>query len=207
MPRLFITDRRELRPYHLYNQGAKRGGRPRKVFVDREDKQFFLSLLARHLGRHPASDSRSRPYQHLRGWITLIAFNVMTTHFHLIVWQRDPRGIDQLMNNVKAVYTRYFNAKYGNVDPLFNGPVQSKPVDGVDYFKWLVGYVHKNHPTGESYEFSSHRAWVEDDRRPGWLDPDPGIKVFGGLGAYREQMDRYDAKRALDTELGFGRRR
>lgn len=127
------------------------------------------------------------------------------THFHLIVWQRDPRGIAELMNRVKQEYTKYFNRKYGNSRPLFNGPVQAKRVGSLDHFKWLVGYVHKNHKNDENYEFSSHLAWIDQARRPGWLDPSTGLIEFGGVGKYLAYLQKFDAKRALDAELGHGR--
>jgi len=167
------------------------GTRARRIFLDREDKQFFLELLSRHLRPEPATDARSRPFQHLRAMITLCAFNVMGTHFHLIIWQHDERGIAELTDRVKSAYSRYFNKKYGNTAPLFNGPVRAKPIDSRAYFRWLVGYVHDNHRDGIDYEFSSHRAWLDSDHCPSWLDPEPGARVFGGLDNYRNSWRRY----------------
>lgn len=206
MPRRHLKNRRLPGGYHLYNQGAKLDGkRARRIFIDREDKRKFLSLLARHLGTSTSRDERNRPYMHLRPRIVLLAFCIMGTHFHLIVWQRDARGIELLMGRVKADYTRYFNAKYGNDKPLFNGPVQAKRIDSHDYFKWLVGYVHKNHPRGDSYEFSSHTAWIDEQLTPGWLDPAPGMKVFGGKRAYLHYLSRFQTKREIDEELAHRR--
>ncbi|MFT4049604.1 MAG: transposase [Solirubrobacterales bacterium] len=206
MSRLYIRGPRSLRPYHVFNQGSKRGRRsPRPIFIDREDKRYFLGLLARHLGLNPSKDSRGRAFQHLREKIVLLAFNVMATHFHLIVWQRDEQGIAELMNRVKAAYTRYFNDKYGDTGPLSNGPVQAKPITSKSYFRWLVGYVHKNHRSDEWYEFSSHRAWVDESARPGWLSPQPAIAVFGSIDDYIDYLAKYDDKIALDKEFGHRR--
>lgn len=208
MPRLNIKNRKRGGWYHLYNQGSKRGrSRPREVFVDREDKRKFLTLLARHLGNSPRFNARGRQFVHMRAWIVLLAYCVMTTHFHLIVWQRDPAGIQRLMNRVKGDYTVYFNRKYNNTAPLFNGPVQAKLIDSRSYFKWLVAYVHKNCGDDENYEFSSHRAWIDPQQRPGWVDPELGLKVFGGAGEYLNYLKTYDSKRQLDQQLGHGRPR
>lgn len=204
MPRRNIKNRREPRAYHLFNQGAKDDeGQPRRVFLDREDKRYFLWLLSRHLGKRPKFDGRKRPYLHLRERIVLLAFNVMTTHFHLIVRQRAEDGIAVLMNRVKHSYTRYFNKKYGNTEPLFNGPVQSKPIKTREYFKWLVGYVHDNHPSGVDYEFSSHRAWIDSDQCADWLDPQPGLDVFGDVDEYAEYLVLRDKRKSLDRTLGL----
>ncbi|MFT4048534.1 MAG: hypothetical protein QM648_01700 [Solirubrobacterales bacterium] len=207
MPRAHIRDRRATGWYHLYNQGWKGAGqRPRAVFNDREDKRHFLELLARHLGNRPVERRAGRDYLHLRPLIVLLAYCVMITHFHLIVWQRDPGGIAELMNRVKCEYTKYFNRKYGNTRPLFNGPVQAKRIDSREYLRWLVAYVHKNHRGDENYEFSSHRAWVDSQQRPGWLDPTIGLAEFGEADGYIAYLAKFDAKRAIDAELGHGRR-
>lgn len=204
MPRPHTRQRRALIAFHVYNQGFKHpGGRPRKVFVDREDRQYFVALLARHLGSKPATDARGRFFQHLRAKVTAIAYCVMITHFHLILWQRDPDGIAELMNRVQAAYTRYFNSKYGNYRPLFNGPVRAKPVLSDSYFRWLVGYVHDNHPSGLDYEFSSHRAWVNEDERPGWIEPAAGLRVFGGVDEYLRYLALRNRRKEVEEELEF----
>lgn len=206
MPPLFSRSRKALCVFHVYNQGFKLDGvHARRIFLDKEDKRHFLWLLSRHLCPQPTRDSRNRPYQQLRGMLTLLAFNLMATHFHLIVWQHDERGIADLMNRVKTSYSRYFNAKYDNTEPLFNGPVRAKPVASRTYFRWLVGYVHDNHRDGVDYEFSSHRAWVDPDQRPGWLEPAPGLRVFGGVADYHEYLKKRTKRKALDHELGFTR--
>ncbi len=206
MPRKHIGGRRKLQGFHVFNQGAKVDGRPRRVFVDKEDKRYFLWLVARHLSPTPKRDARGRPFLHLRLKLTLIAFNVMTTHFHLIVWQHSEGAVAALMNRVKSSYTRYFNEKYGNTQPLFNGRVQSKEIDSPKYFKWLVGYVHDNHPDGFEYEFSSHRAWIDEDECPDWLDPAPGLRVFGGVDDYKTYLNDRASRKRLDSKLGFTRK-
>ena len=109
------------------------------------------------------------------------------------------------MNSVPSSYTRYFNAKYGNTQPLFCGPLCAKPIETRKYFRWLVGYVHDNHPSGLDYEFSSHRAWTDREQLPDWLDPAPALAVFGGVEGYLSYLDSRRRKQALDRELGFGR--
>lgn len=205
MPRKHIRGPRKLRAFHVYNQGATVHGRARRVFIDDEDKRYFLWLLARHLGPHEHRDSRGRAFVHLRHKLTLLAYNVMVTHFHLIIWQHSPDGVAVLMNRVKSSYTRYFNERYGNTKPLFNGPVQAKEIVDRSYFRWLVGYVHDNHRDGVDYEFSSHRAWTSSEDCPGWLDPAPGLRVFGSEDDYLLYLKQRSSRKALDRKLGLGR--
>lgn len=206
MPRKHVGGDRTRRGYHVHNQGAKVDGRARRVFIDDGDKRFFLSLLARHLGESPRNDGRGRMLAHLRSKLTLLAYNVMLTHFHLIVWQHSAEGVAELMNLVKSAYVRYFNKKYGNSKPLFNGPFQAKPITSRTYFKWLVGYVHDNHPDGVDYEFSSHRAWVDERQCPSWLDPAPGLRVFGGVAEYLHYLQDRKRRSRLNRKLGLSRK-
>lgn len=203
MPRSHVSSPRALRGYHVYNQGAKVAGRARRIFIDDDDRRYFLWLLARHLCPEPKLDSRGRTFIHLRHKLTLIAFNLMATHFHLIIWQRSPEGIAELMNCVKTAYARYFNAKYKNTRPLYNGPFQAKEIGSRSYFKWLVGYVHDNHRDGVDYEFSSHRAWLNPDQCPAWLDPEPGLRAFGSERGYLRYLEDRDERKRLNQALGL----
>lgn len=200
MPRRNTEDRAKPDCYHCYNRG--RDGQA--IFRDNEDRRQFLQLLARHLSRRPLRSKRGRFYLHLRERILLLAFCLMTTHFHLVLWQRSPEALALLMDTVLTAYGRYFNEKYNTTAPLFAGPYRAKRVTSAKYFRWLIGYVHENHPSGLDYAFSSHEAWIDDLRRPGWLAPEPGLKVFGGIAAYTSYLEQRKQKRALDHALGFG---
>lgn len=200
MPRLNTENRFRTGAYHVYNRGA--GGRA--IFRDREDRRYFLELLSRHISPQPRNDRRGRVYRHLRKRLLLLAFCLMATHFHLVVWQRSERALAELMELVLGGYSRHHNAKYGTNGPLFSGPYRAKRIGSAGYFRWLIGYVHDNHIDGLDYEFSSHRAWVDADECPVWLDPEPGLRIFGGLDGYREYLEQREQKRALDRSLGFG---
>jgi REP element-mobilizing transposase RayT len=189
--------RRERRAYHLFNQGFNK----RAVFLDDADRRYFLYLVSRHLGENRSSDLRGRPLALLTPLIAVMAYCLMTTHFHLIVWQRDPSGIAELMNRVLSAYTRYFNERHGNTAPLFRGPVRAKPIRTRGYFKWLVGYVHDNHPSGLEYAFSSHRAWTDPEQRPAWLEVKPALEVFGGVREYSAYLEMRAQRKDLDREL------
>ncbi|MGK2877743.1 MAG: transposase [Solirubrobacterales bacterium] len=189
--------RRSRRPYHVFNRGLNK----RAVFIDDADRRYFLYLVRRHLGQKQSKDARGRPLVHLTPLIAVVAYCLMTTHFHLIVWQRDPNGIAELMNRVLSAYTRYFNQRHGNTAPLFDGPVRAKPVKTREHFRWLVRYVHDNHPSGLGYEFSSHRAWADPSFRPGWLEVEPALKLFGDLSDYHAYLDKRARRKALDLEL------
>jgi REP element-mobilizing transposase RayT len=200
MPRADTEDRGELAAYHVFNRGAN----GRAIFRDREDRSYFLSLLARHLWQRPSPNRRGGFYLHLRGRVALLAYCLMTSHFHLVIWQRSAGALAELMDRVIGTYSRYYNQKYGTSGPRFAGAYRAKRVKDAKQFKWLIAYVHDNHPSGVDYEFSSHRAWIDETQRPGWLEPEPGLKIFGGVDAYLAYLDERKKKQELDRALGFG---
>ena len=186
----------ELRPFHVYNRGA----RGRAIFKDDHDRREFLWMLKRHLSRADFRDRRSRKYARVDG-VELLAFCLMTTHFHLVVWQRGPGAMDALMHRVLAAYVRYFRRRHGGRGPLFSGPFRARPLRTPKEFMWAIAYVHDNHPTGPGYRFSSHRAYLGADDCPPWLNAEAALKPFGDAAAYRAYMDLKAARAQLDAEL------
>lgn len=130
------------------------------------------------------------------------SFCLMTTHFHLIVWQSESEALRRLIQSVLSTYVRYYNAKYGLHGPLFAGPFRSRPLKNAKDLRWTTAYVHANHPSGPDYGFSSHRLWIDDMECPGWMRPLTAIDAFHGIENYIEFMDKH-AERARLNRLFF----
>lgn len=116
--------------YHVYARGASRA----EIFHDGEDYNYFLSLFGRYLSVDEKSDSVGRPYVHLREDLELLAFCLMSNHFHLMFYQNSEGSICTLMRGVMTSYSRYFNKKYdryvpsGFVNPAYSGGFLSNEV-------------------------------------------------------------------------------
>ncbi len=194
----YTRDRELPGAYHSFLRGLN----GMTIFRDDDDRRTFEWMIQRHLSIVPNKDLRGREYVSLRSEVRLVARNVMTTHFHLVLWQRVAGGIDRLMRRVLAAYVRYFHRKYGTTGPLFAGEYRARRLDGPKTFMWRVGYVHDNHKRlGVDYEFSTHGLYLKPDDAPSWLEVGPTLKIFGGLDGYLDYMRKRAERNALDEEL------
>lgn len=187
------TRRRDwIGPNHTYNRAAP----GRVLFRDDRDRDEFLEILVSRISR---SKFRSKEYRRCAEILgtEVSSYCLMTTHFHLIVWQHEREALRRLMMSVLSTYVRYYNARYGTSGPLFSGPFKTKPITNAKQYRWTTAYVHANHPSGPEYRYSSHRAFVDDGRRPGWLAAERALAEFGGTHDYL----RYMADHAVRAKL------
>lgn len=197
MPYKYTSQGQSPGAYHVFNR-ARDGI---WLFRDDEDRRHFERLINRHLSAVPQLDSRGRPYESLRDEVRMCARNVLSSHFHLILWQKVPGGIDRLMNRVLAAYTRYYHRKYGTSGPLYAGRFRRRMIESDKSFMWRVGYVHDNHKReGLDYRFSTHKLLISGDA-PSWLEAEATLKVFGGLSNYQRYMEKRIQRNTLDDQL------
>lgn len=185
--------------YHLYN----RGNNKQVIFQDEKDYAKFLSLLKRHLDLEPHFDKQKREYPHLRNQISLLSYCLMPNHFHLLVLNKEQRGIELLMRSVSTSYVAYYNKKYQRVGPLFQGRYKASIIDTEPYVQHISRYIHRNPPDYHEYKFSSLKALLEDWEM-NWLDKMEFWNIFEGTPKeYLEFVDDYeDYKDTLD-EIEF----
>lgn len=184
--------------FHVYNRA--RDGRP--MFVDDDDRFVFEDMMNRHLGTRPSFDSRGRQYENLRGSVRLYARCLPTTHFHNVLEQLRPGGMNDLMRRVLGSYVQHFNARHGERGPMFSGPFRGKPIATPEQFRWRVAYVHDNHKRdGLKYRFSTHRRFLTPDDPPPWLDIDRALDWFGGIDGYMDYLSARETRARLDRLL------
>ncbi len=194
MPYLYTVDRRLPGMYHVWVK-ARAG---LWLFHDDDDRRQFEFLMDRHLGRVVRKDGRGRAYQNFHDRVRLLARNLLSSHLHLILWQRSPDAIEPLMRRVLSAYVRYYNAKYERRGPLIRGRYRSRKISDLKSFKWRIAYVHDNHKRdGLDWEFSTHSRLIEDEP-PGWLAAEAVLEKFGGRAAYLAYMDDFQRLRSDD---------
>lgn len=184
MPPKNTRDRNKLGAHHIYNRGRAGG----VIFRDDADRREFLGLVARSAAM---LDQR----------IEVIAFCLMGTHYHLVLWQRDQGALRSFMASVITAYVKYFNRRHGSRGPLFAGPFRARHLSTPKQFRWAIAYVHDNHPAGVNHRFSSHRAWIDEARRPPWLSVDPALRQFGGAIGYQRYLDNRSTRKSLQSEF------
>ncbi len=170
--------------YHLYNRGANR----QPIFFRDENWGYFLK--------------RPRHY-FLPELIDILAYCLMPTHYHLLVYLRIDNLSRRIMQPFSLSYTKAINKQQDRVGPLFQGRFQAVWVDRDEYLLHLSRYIHLNPIAAglvarpEEWVFSSYRDYLS--LREGTL-PVPGevLSQFPSRQAYQEFVESY---RERDTRM------
>ncbi len=187
MPRRFVP----LHPgehYHIFNRGVNRG----KIFFDEPNYLYLLFNIERYL--LPVLD--------------LVAYCLMPTHYHLLVFVKETSEVvstsevSKAMMKMSVSYTKAVNHRYDRIGPLFQGAFKAKPIDTEVYLSQLIDYIHLNpvesdlvqHPGDWCY---SSYASYQDARYIDNVDLIPLQDLRGrfDLGGLPQISDSYIIKR------------
>ncbi len=197
MPRLNTEDRSELLPYHVY----KRASRGRAAFKDDADRDKFRDLIASRPSRKRVGVGRDRRDVPRVEGVDLFAMCLLSTHFHLVLWQKQEEAMRRLMQSVLTSYVMYFNRRHGTRGPLFAGPFEARPLRDQKDLRWAIAYVHCNHKSDPNYRYSTHRAYIDPDQAPGWLNSRTPLKYFGGVDNYLDFLDGHNKRAQLNERF------
>lgn len=174
------------RPLRLEFPGAvyhitARGNAQQAIFLDDEDRDRFLDLLAREIRQS--------------GW-KCYAYCLMNNHYHLLI--ETPEGnLVSGMRRLNGVYTQAFNRRHHRAGHLFQGRYKSIVVDRENYLLELCRYVALNPVRAkmvekiEEWPWGSYRATSGLGKAPDWLDTAWVLSQFGSTrstaqAAYRQ---------------------
>ena len=108
----------------------------------------------------------------------------MGNHFHLLVRSIEGK-LSDFMRFAVGRFTRMHNLRHGSDGPLFRGRFTSKQIDSDPHLVECLRYIHLNPVraglvrTAEQWDFSSARAYLLADARPGWLVKRDLLAMFG----------------------------
>ena len=117
-------------------------------------------------------------YQH-----RILAFCFMTNHIHLVIQLGDV-SLSKICQNLTFRYTRFYNRRHKTIGHLFQARFKSILIDGNDYLKKLIRYIHLNPIRAQitddplNYRWSSHQAYLMQNEFL-WLARDTGLHFFG----------------------------
>lgn len=187
--------------YHVMNRGAGR----RLIYRANAQREYFLALL------NDIADTFG---------VETHAYCLMDNHYHLLL--HTPRGnLSAAMRHLNGVYTQHYNRLQGLDGPLFRGRYKAILIDADSYLAQLSRYIHLNPLEAyivskpERYRWSSYRAYLGQDRVPGWLHLQPTLGLFGQREPRRryrafveqgvdEELQRYYGRKHLDPVLAGG---
>jgi putative transposase len=157
-----------------------RGNNCSAIVLDDEDHERLLQIIARAAERHGVS---------------VHAFAVMTTHYHLVVTPAGKGVLPKAMQEIGIRYTRYFNRKYGRIGTMWNGRYGAVLLDNERYWFNCLRYVELNplnaHMVAapELYRWSSYRVHTLGDSSD-WLTPHSLYLALGPTPAVRQAAYR-----------------
>ena len=135
--------------YHVYNRGVDK----RRIFLDDKDRFRFIHDLFEfndsnvvpnvfyHLNRTLEVAIERKPRNIL---VEIIAFCLMPNHYHLLLKQRQEKGISLFLQKLGAGYSRYFNERHQRSGVLFQGTFRAIHIASDEYLSHLTRYIHLN---------------------------------------------------------------
>lgn len=160
--------------YHIYTRGVNK----QAIFLEDDDKLFFLSLLKRYLSNEPSKRVKHGAYVSYAGLLELLTYCLMNNHVHLLFYQLENiRAIADLMRRVLTTYSMYFNKKYDRVGPLFQSRYLASRIDSDAYLHHISRYIHRNPSQWSKYQFSSLRFYTHKAHAD-WVKPERILDLF-----------------------------
>lgn len=179
--------------YHLYNRGVEK----RIIFQDDQDYRVFLYYLRLYLsppdlakeykGYSFVRPPRQRLLNNFHQEITLLAYCLMSNHFHLLLQQKPAEGIEKFMRSLGTKYVQYFNKRYQRVGPLFQDTYKAVLVKTDEQLLHLSRYLHLNPAKDNNKKVSLQRILLNSyssypdylgKRTTGWIHPEEILGSF-----------------------------
>ncbi|OVE78500.1 hypothetical protein BVY00_02595 [bacterium G20] len=187
--------------YHVYNRGVYN----QNIFVQDKDYAAFLSLPKRHLSIKPTQDHTRRPLPHLRDEAELLAYCLMPSHFHLLIYNKKESGLTDLMRSVMTAYSRYFNKTHRRKGALFESSYKASLIKNETYLWHISRYIHLN-PQDLGYKYnvypySSYNYYV-GNKKAEWINPRRILDMHADeLSSYASFVKDYESMRAELQQL------
>lgn len=186
--------------YHVYARGSNK----QKIFIDSTDYNYFLSLFDRYLSKCQAISKTGEAYPHYAGKVNVVAYCLMSNHFHLLVYQKKLPYLEKLMRSIMTSYSRYFNLRYKRTGSLFESRYKAVHIDDDSYLQHITRYIHLNPRRWEQYRYSSLKYYKDTtNRQPVWLNTKPILDLFEDTDEYMQFVADYQEQRDILSELKY----
>jgi REP-associated tyrosine transposase len=181
--------------YHAYARGANK----QPIFLDTNDRVFFISLFKRYLSGKVVKNKAGESYPNYHDEVKLLAYCLMENHFHLLLYQLETGTMTAFMRSLLTSYSKYFNHKYKRTGPMFEGRYKAKDIDSQAYLDHISRYIHMNPRYWLRYKYSSLCYYAGIKSTPKWLHTQPVTELFDGTEEYLNFLKSYeDHKKELE---------
>ncbi len=215
--------------FHVMSRGVDK----RKIFIDDQDRFRFVhdlfefndqasvnNLFFRFHQKTKTNDIASpyvgrfnlkTPRKPRKLLVNILAFCLMSNHYHLLLARRVEDGIPRFMKKLNIGYAKYFNERYERTGALFEGRYKYVAVSGEPHFIHLPYYIHLN-PLDlkffswrdrelrdsrqaiqflESYRWSSHLDYLGKSNFPSVTQRNLLMEFWGGSEGYRKAITEW----------------
>lgn len=145
-----------------------RGNAKSIIFIDDEDRNYFLDTLARM--------KRGNRYK-------IHAYCLMNNHVHLLLEEQDD-PLARAMKRINVSYVYYFNKKYNRVGHLFQGRFRSEAIEDDTYLLAAARYIHNNPVKAgivkkpDKYQWSSYKDYITHDLQRDLINTELLLSLF-----------------------------
>jgi putative transposase len=199
--------------YHIYNRGVNK----QYIFENPQDHSVFLRYLKEALS--PISELKDigtfeveiggvkflKPRRmpiNFNGEIDLVAYALMSNHFHLIIRQNKKESMEAFMRSIATRYSMYFNKSHEDrVGPVFQGVYKAVLIENENYLLHLSRYIHLNPKENFSDLTKAYSSYADylGLKKTIWLNPQPVLDYFKGptnpefkkINNYKDFVEKY----------------
>ncbi|MFW5819765.1 MAG: transposase [Bacteroidota bacterium] len=190
--------------YHIYNRGIDKCS----LFKEKANYEHFIRLYDKYIN----------PVANTFAWV------LMKNHFHFLVKIKNYDEVKEKMKNLPAkktvlapfqyfsnmfnAYSKAFNKKYDRTGSLFENRFKRKLVKDIEYFQYLVLYIHNN-PVNHrivddpiKYPWSSYMSCVT--LKSATIDCQAVVGYFDNLGNFKSMHHTEMNFEDIEKWLGLG---
>lgn len=185
--------------YHVYNRGVEK----RSIFNEPQDYKYFMGLFERYLEGTDNHNTQGLEYKNYSDRLEVVAFCLMANHYHIVLYQRDKKAMEEFMRSLMTAYSMYFNKKYSRVGSLFQDRYKAINIDTDPYAQWITAYVHRNPQNSwEKHPYSSFHDYCGTPQHT-WVKPARILDFFDSPIEYKDFVRKVDINKDGPYDVGY----
>lgn len=130
-----------------------------KLFADESDRALFIRLLAKQARKS--------------GWCVL-AYSLMTTHFHLL-FRLDKPELSSGFQRLNSLYARLYNRRHARRGALWQRRYFDSIIETEGHLYEAIRYIALNAPRAQACEAAEDWPWCGYGAAIGTSPPDPVV--------------------------------
>lgn len=149
-----------------------------KLFADESDRALFMRLLGKEARRS--------------GWCVL-AYSLMTTHFHLLLRLEKP-ALSSGFQRLNSMYARIYNRRHGRRGALWQRRYFDSIVETNSHLYEVIRYIALNAPRAQACGAAEDWPWCGYGAAIGSSPPDPLVDELALLRLFGTSRDEAQAR-------------